>query len=122
LSVDVVGVGGEVIGTSSIEVEVRNEVVSDGGGEEGGGGVGVDEISSGRDVVYINLSKEKQSGIVVVNKDEVEWVKVYDLKGRLISSTEGDSLDINNYKVGSYIFEMKLKNGKIKYGKMIVLR
>jgi hypothetical protein len=100
----------------------------EGGGEGGGdvgGGVGGEvsggEISSKTNKLYINLTN-KQTETIVVNKTEVEWIKVYDLKGKLIDSYDGNTLDVKRYKVGSYIFELKLKDGRTKYGTMVVVK
>jgi hypothetical protein len=94
-----------------------------GGGEGGGssGDVSGGEINSKTNKLYINLTN-KHTETIVVDKTEVEWIKVYDLKGKLIDSYDGDKLDVKRYKVGSYIFELKLKDGRTKYGTMVVVR
>jgi len=84
------------------------------GGEDGGsvgGEVSAGEISSKTNKLYINLTK-KQTETIVVDKTEVEWIKVYDLKGKLIDSYDGNTLD----------FELKLKDGRTKYGTMVVVK
>jgi endo-1,4-beta-xylanase len=100
--------------------------VGGGNGEGGGSGVSSGDVS-GREInsktnkLYINLTN-KQTETILVNKTEVEWIKVYDLKGKLIDSYDGDILDVKRYKVGSYIFELKLKDGRTKYGTMVVVK
>jgi hypothetical protein len=132
LKVEVVGVGGVVLGERDEEVEIKNVGGGVGGGNgegggsgENGGGVGGEvsggEISSQTNKLYINLTN-KQTETIVVDKTEVEWIKVYDLKGKLIDSYDGNTLDVKRYKVGSYIFELKLKDGRTKYGTMVVVR
>jgi uncharacterized repeat protein (TIGR02543 family) len=97
----------------------------EGGGSGEGGGVGGEvsggEINSKTNKLYINLTN-KQTETIVVDKTEVEWIKVYDLKGKLIDSYDGNTLDVKRYKVGSYIFELKLKDGRTKYGTMVVVK
>jgi rhamnogalacturonan endolyase len=98
-----------------------------GGNGEGGGSGGSSGDVSGREInsktnkLYINLTN-KQTETILVNKTEVEWIKVYDLKGKLIDSYDGDILDVKRYKVGSYIFELNLKDGRTKYGTMVVVK
>jgi len=129
LKVEVVGLGGVVLGERDEEVEIKNVgggVGGEGGGSgENGGGVGGEvsggEISSQTNKLYINLTN-KQTETIVVDKTEVEWIKVYDLKGKLIDSYDGNTLDVKRYKVGSYIFELKLKDGRTKYGTMVVVK
>jgi hypothetical protein len=132
LKVEVVGLGGVVLGERDEEVEIKNVVGGgnggSGGGEGGGdvgGGVGGEvsggEINSKTNKLYINLTN-KQTETIVVDKTEVEWIKVYDLKGKLIDSYDGNTLDVKRYKVGSYIFELKLKDGRTKYGTMVVVK
>jgi hypothetical protein len=125
LKVEVVGLGGVVLGERDEEVEIKN--VGGGVGGEGGGSGGSSGDVSGREInsktnkLYINLTN-KQTETILVNKTEVEWIKVYDLKGKLIDSYDGDILDVKRYKVGSYIFELKLKDGRTKYGTMVVVK
>jgi endo-1,4-beta-xylanase len=128
LKVEVVGVGGVVLGERDEEVEIKNVVGGvggEGGGSGEGGGVGGDvsggEINSKTNKLYINLTN-KLTETIVVDKTEVEWIKVYDLKGKLIDSYDGNTLDVKRYKVGSYIFELKLKDGRTKYGTMVVVK
>jgi len=85
------------------------------------GDVSSGEINSKTNKLYINLTN-KQTETIVVDKTEVEWIKVYDLKGKLIDSYDGNTLDVKKYKVGSYIFELKLKDGRTKYGTMVVVK
>jgi hypothetical protein len=128
LKVEVVGLGGVVLGERDEEVEIKNVGGGVGGGNgEGGGSGGSSGDVSGREInsktnkLYINLTN-KQTETILVNKTEVEWIKVYDLKGKLIDSYDGDILDVKRYKVGSYIFELKLKDGRTKYGTMVVVK
>jgi endo-1,4-beta-xylanase len=129
LKVEVVGVGGVVLGERDEEVEIKNVVGGVGGegggsGEDGGsvgGDVSSGEINSKTNKLYINLTN-KLTETIVVDKTEVEWIKVYDLKGKLIDSYDGNTLDVKRYKVGSYIFELKLKDGRTKYGTMVVVK
>jgi mannan endo-1,4-beta-mannosidase len=128
LKVEVVGLGGVVLGERDEEVEIKNVVGGgngEGGGSGGSGGVGGEvsggEINSKTNKLYINLTN-KQTETIVVDKTEVEWIKVYDLKGKLIDSYDGNTLDVKRYKVGSYIFELKLKDGRTKYGTMVVVK
>jgi endo-1,4-beta-xylanase len=97
LKVEVVGLGGVVLGERDEEVEIKN--VGGGVGGEGGGSGGSSGDVSGREInsktnkLYINLTN-KQTETILVNKTEVEWIKVYDLKGKLIDSYDGDILDV----------------------------
>jgi len=128
LKVEVVGLGGVVLGERDEEVEIKNVGggVGGGNGEGGGSGGSSGEVSSGEissqaNKLYINLTN-KHTETIVVDKTEVEWIKVYDLKGKLIDSYDGNTLDVKRYKVGSYIFELKLKDGRTKYGTMVVVK
>jgi NOL1/NOP2/fmu family ribosome biogenesis protein len=116
------GVGNGGSGGGEDGGNVGGGVGGEGGGSGGSSGdVSGREINSKTNKLYINLTN-KQTETILVNKTEVEWIKVYDLKGKLIDSYDGDILDVKRYKVGSYIFELKLKDGRTKYGTMVVVK
>ncbi|MEN3013228.1 MAG: Ig-like domain-containing protein, partial [Endomicrobiia bacterium] len=54
--------------------------------------------------------------------DDIEWIKIYGINGKVIYESSGDVNPAFTSKPGLYIYKAKLKNGKIFTGKILVLR
>lgn len=74
-----------------------------------------------KDLILVTNNSDNKNDVIIW-EDDLEIIKIYDSKGKLIF--EGDPKTFNQkiLKTGFYIYEAKYKNGKVKKSKITVLK
>lgn len=77
----------------------------------------IDELT----INQINIYPNPVSDYLIIRSDsEVENVRILDLSGRELWATKNTQLDLSDYANGTYIVEIKTKEGKFQRKKIII--
>lgn len=74
-----------------------------------------------KDNYLLTINNDNRNDVFEID-DEIELLEIYDLRGGLVHKTTQKINSLTFLKIGSYVYKIKFKNGKTKFGSLIVIK